>query len=360
MSVMLFANCTHLATKSNPNTFTANEILRIDSLFADFSGQRPGAAVLIAKKDKTLFSKGYGLIDVNTAEKITSNTPFYLASASKQFTAMAILQLIAAEKLDQDTTLGNIFPDFPAYGRQITIQHLLTHQSGLPEINTQQGKPLTDHDRLQQLYTQKALEFVPGTKCSYSNTGYSVLAAVVAKVAKIPFDVYMQQEVFGPIGMKNTMYYANSNKQYKGYHILKDTIVQAPGPRDATMGSGSVYTSINDYFQWHLALSSTKLLSKPLLDQSFTAQKGTKNRWGHYGYGWYVIQNDAYTYVEHGGVSQSAGFICFTAHIPKEQLTVAVFTNRAWTKANAASQNIGKTIKMLLHMATKGKFPKPE
>lgn len=360
----LSSGCAQLTTKKKgilqANKISSKDSLLIDSLFVDFSKDRPGAAVMIAKDDNILYENGFGLIDLKNKKYINSDTKFFLASASKQFTAVAILQLIDKGKLKLETTLKDIFPDFPKYGKDITIQYLLTHQSGLKEINRIPGKQVTDNDRLRKLYETDSLLFFPGSKYEYSNTGYSILAEIVAKISKIPFDDYMQQYIFSPIKMTNTLYYGNSMQQNIGYKITKDSIIQAQGVRDATMGSGSVYTSINDYFKWHLALNNYNLISKELQIKSYSPQDGTKNRWGYYGYGWNVLKNNTYSFVEHGGISQSTGFICFTARIPEENITVAIFTNRAWSRENLASQNIGNRAKVLLHIATNGKFPSPE
>jgi|GEM_PF-208346 len=345
------------------NLLSTEHTRLIDSLFLDFSANRPGATVMIAKGDQLLFCKSYGQIDLDGSKQATNDTRYHLASASKQFTAMAILQLVEAGKIGLSTSLQEVFPAFPEYGKLITIQHLLTHQSGLAEINPPKKEEnaglMTDSYRLEQLMLLDSLQFVPGTACEYNNTGYSVLAEIVRKISGMEFGIYMEQEIFSKIGMTGTIYYSEAATTNVGYHILSDTIVRAPGARDETKGSGSVYTSANDYFKWHLALCSDKLLAPDLLSQAFTPQAGTKNRWGTYGYGWYTMEHGGYPYVEHGGITQSAGFISFTARIPQEKITVAIFTNRAWTRANTPSQNIGKRAKVLLSIASEGHFSMP-
>ncbi|MEP1306261.1 MAG: serine hydrolase [Balneola sp.] len=356
-----FGQSKTIATNTLKNNITQKDSVLIDSLFLDFSGNRPGAAVMIAKGNKLIYCKGFGIMDLDKKEKVTCNSKFYLASASKQFTAMAILKLIDQGKLTLKTTLKEIFPEFPEYGKQITIQQLLTHQSGLVEINKiNDGNPaklLTDNDRLKALMVTDSIAFPAGTKCEYSNTAFSVLAEIVSKLSGIPFDEFMEKEIFSIADMNATNYYQNNKNPNIGYQILEDTIQKANGISDATMGSGSVYTSPNDYFKWHLALSQKKLISHSIQEKAYTAQEGTKNNWGQYGYGWVVLNNDVYNYVEHGGISQSAGFTCFTARIPEEDITVAIFTNRGWSKHNIPSQNIGTRAKVLLSIATNRNFP---
>lgn len=333
----------------------------IDSIFTDYSGNRPGAAVLIAKGDKLVYCKSYGLIDMEKNVAVSCDTKFHLASASKQFTAMAILKLIDEDKLSFDTNLQQIFPKFPDYGKHITIQHLLTHQSGLVEINTSSGDPIgflmKDRDRLNRLMQMDSISFPAGTKLKYSNTAFSVLAEIVSELSGLSFDEYMQIEIFSKVGMNATSYYPNNIQRNIGYRILQDSIIKAKGASDATMGSGTVYTTANDYFKWHLALSNNKLISSHLHDLAYKAQEGTRNKWGHYGYGWAVAKNEKFDFVEHGGITQSAGFMSFTARIPDEKITVAIFTNRAWSKANLPSQNIGNRAKVLLSIATGREFP---
>ena len=345
----------------NISSISQEDSKLIDSMFIDFDGNRPGATVMIAKGNKVLFFKTYGLMNIDKQTRPTSTTQYHLASTSKQFTAMAILKLIDDGKLSFSSTMQDVFPGYPGFGKSITIQHLLTHQSGIPEINklpnTDRNRLISDQDRLIQSMKIDSLQFAPGTKYTYSNTGFSILAAIVSKVSGMAFEDYMQKEIFDPEGMSTTGYYPNAKKPNVGYHILEDTIKLANGSADINMGSGSVYTSMKDYFKWHLALCHESIVSSELHQLAYTPQEGTKNQWGTYGYGWNTNEKKGVQYAEHGGVTQSCGFVTFTARIPKEKITVAIFTNRAWTRANIPSQNIGNRAKVLLSIASDRKFP---
>src|SRR6266403_538712 len=187
-----------------------------DSVFATLvKPDEPGLAVVVRKNGRTLFERGYGVRDLRSKAKIDAHTNFRLASFSKQFTAMAIILLVHDGKLRYDETLTEIFPDFPAYGKAITVRNLLNHTSGLPDyedlmdaLEKKSGptwspqKQIQDAEVLELLKKEKAGKFAPGTSWSYSNSGYVVLGLIVSKVSGKTFGDFLQARIFVPLKME--------------------------------------------------------------------------------------------------------------------------------------------------------------
>ena len=174
----------------------------IDAIFAPLVEARsPGAAVLVRKHARTIFLRGYGVRDRRTLQKIDRRTTFRLASCTKQFTATAAMLLVHDGKLTYDTRLTDIFPDFPDYGRAITVRHLLTHTSGLPDYEDLMGEQWTSTHQIQDeevlsLLKNAKPKFAPGTSWAYSNSGYVVLGLIVARVSGVPFPQFLRRSHF--------------------------------------------------------------------------------------------------------------------------------------------------------------------
>src|SRR5947208_10903948 len=182
-------------------------------------GKAPGIAVLVRKNGRNVFERGYGVTDLRSYAKIDPRTNFRLASFTKQFTAMSILLLVHDGKIRREAALTDVFPEFPAYGKAITIRHLLTHMSGLPDYEDlmaaaekRKGAPIwtdsrqiQDAEVLQLLEQEAAGKFAPGTRWSYSNSGYVVLGLVVAKISGKPFSEFLRERIFAPLQMSQTV-----------------------------------------------------------------------------------------------------------------------------------------------------------
>src|SRR5882762_2511730 len=197
----------------------------IDSLFAKFvSAHDPGCAVLVIKDGQPVLRKGYGVADLRTLQKIGPETNFRLASLTKQFTAMAVMLLVHDGKLHYEERLTDVFPDFPAYGKAITIGQLLNHTSGLidyEDIMSKQYAGISD-DKIPQIRDVGVLDllkhetgtkFTPGSRWAYSNSGYVVLAMVVEKRAGMKFGDFLRQRIFLPLRMTGTIAYEKGRNE---------------------------------------------------------------------------------------------------------------------------------------------------
>src|SRR6266446_7227355 len=187
---------------------------KIDAIFSGVtSPDAPGLAVLVRKNGSTVFERGYGVRELRTKRKIDAHANFRLASFTKQFTAMAIMLLVHDGKLRYDETLAEVFPDFPAYGKTITVRNLLNHTSGLPDyedLMTATETPrnswiwtptrqIQDAEVFELLKKENHGKFAPGTSWSYSNSGYVLLGVIVSKVSGQSYGEFLRERIFAPL-----------------------------------------------------------------------------------------------------------------------------------------------------------------
>src|SRR6266478_405221 len=246
---------------------------KIDELFrAVTDDESPGLAVLVRKSGRTLFESGYGVRDLRSKARIDARTNFRLASFTKQFTAMAIMLLVHDGKLRYDQTLSEVFPDFPAYGKSITIGNLLNHTSGLPDYEDLMDacekksgptwspqKQIQDTEVLELLKKEKAGKFAPGTSWSYSNSGYVVLGLIVSKVSGKTFGDFLQARIFVPLKMDCTIVFQNGKntvaKRAFGHSRENNALKQTDqSSTSATLGDGGIYSNLEDLAKWDDAL----------------------------------------------------------------------------------------------------------
>src|SRR4051812_12891340 len=252
---------------------------RLNQVFGELhaDAKSPGFAVLVRDHGKTIFKRAVGVTDLRTKNPLTPTTNFRLASCTKQFTAMSIMLLVHDGKLRYDQTLTDVFPDFPAYGKNITIRNLLNHSGGLPdyedlmELPANQGrwseqKQISDAEVLALLKKESRGKFTPGTQWSYSNSGYVVLGLVVSKVSGMSFPEFLRARIFAPLKMSHTLAYvkgtntvpqrAYGNTQRNGKFVETDQ-----SSTSATLGDGGVYSNLVDLAKWDDALTHNTLLS---------------------------------------------------------------------------------------------------
>jgi CubicO group peptidase (beta-lactamase class C family) len=351
---------------------------KLDSLFTPLANPKsPGLAVLVQKDGHTLFRKGYGVRDLRTLNRIDTKTNFRLASCTKQFTAMAIMLLVHDGKLRYDDKLTGIFPDFPDYARAITIPHLLTHTSGLPdyedlmEIAEKAHGPtwtpthqIQDREVLDLLKHQANGKFQPGTSWSYSNSAYVVLGLIVAKVSGEPFDQFLHDRIFQPLQMSRTLAYINGKNsppdRAYGHNKDVDQFVQADQSfTSATLGDGGIYSNLVDLAKWDTALRTGVLLSQEemkagklpvrLLDGSqphWPIQPGDDNlnpgKPVSYGFGWFLDPYKGRARMWHSGTTQ--GFRTVIERFTEDNLTIIILSNRTDLDPSALALRVAESI----------------
>lgn len=297
---------------------------------------QPGFAVLVRKGNDVLSRGGYGMANMELAVPMQADMKFRIASQTKQFTAVAVLQLVQAGKLQLTDTVGSILKDYPAVGRDLTIHQLLTHTAGLknlsrlPEFRENKPKDATLADMV-ALFSALPLEFKPGTQFRYSNSNYVLLTAIIEAVSKQSYADYLQQHVFTPLGMSHSGYDSASTilpKRASGYEQGPAGLVNA---RSISMtrpqGAGALYSTVDDLNLWDQALYTDKLLKQPLLQQSFVRHKSLDGTPQPYGYGWMMADWETVPTQEHSGGIE--GFSSYIIRIPSEQVYVTVLANSA-------------------------------
>lgn len=324
---------------------------QIDAIFKPLVAEgTPGFAVGVFREGKIVFVKGYGLADLEHRTAITPSTDFRLASLTKQFTATAIMLLVHDGKLSYDDPIKKVLPEFPAYGKRITIRNLLNHTSGLKdyediyEKETADTPPdkiaqLKDRDVLQIEEQQDATLFTPGTKWQYSNSGYALLAMIVERVSGKSFGDFLQDRVFHPLHMDSTLAYEKGKNEVpnRAFGYRKDGATglwkfSDQSPTSAVLGDGGVYTSIEDLAKWDDALSHFRLLSASEMKPAWTpvdvpgGVKGPDDSPSAYGFGWYLDPYKGRRRMWHYG--ETIGFLNSIQRFPDDKLTVVVLSNR--------------------------------
>ena len=326
-----------------------------DSIYAPLvTAHSPGLAVLVRQNGRTLFERGYGVRDLRTQAAIDGRTNFRLASFTKQFTAMAVMLLARDGKLRYETTLTEIFPGFPAYGRAITVRHLLTHTSGLPDYEDLMGPGWTSDHQIQDAEVLNLLEresrakFAPGTSWAYSNSGYVVLGLIVAKISGEPFGRFLHDRIFEPLHMGRTLMYVKGENTMAGRaygHSRRngEFVETDQSSTSATQGDGGIYSNLEDLAKWDDALRKGSLLDPDRMRPALTPVKlmdGSEPHWPtapggdnlapgrpvSYGFGWFLDPYSGRARMWHSG--STTGFRTAIERFPDDRLTIVVLCNR--------------------------------
>jgi len=321
----------------------------------------PGLAALVRQDGKTVFSRGYGVRDLRSRERIDPATSFRLASLTKAFTAMAVMLLVHDGKLRYEDALTDVFPAFPAYGRAVTLRHLLTHTSGLPDYEDlmaaaeKKGGPLwtaehqiQDDEVFALLRGETKGRFAPGTSWAYSNSGYVVLGLAVARVSGVSFGDFLRHRIFTPLEMDGTLAYAKGRNEVRrrafGHARDGGSFREADqSPTSATLGDGGVYSSLDDLAKWDEALRLSELLSPGAMRPALTPAKladGSSPRWPaapaddnlqpgqpvSYGFGWFLDPWRGHPRTWHHG--STSGFRSVIERFTDDRVTVVILANR--------------------------------
>jgi D-alanyl-D-alanine carboxypeptidase len=307
----------------------------IDRVLADkFHSDAPGAAVLAIKDGRILLRKGYGLADLELGVPIDPTHVFRIGSMTKQFTAVAILQLVEAGKIRLDDEITTYVPDYPLGGNRVTLSQLLTHTAGIPSIESQPEwlKTWRQDMTVTQLLAftkDKPLDFAPGTDWKYSNSGYFLLGAVIEKSSRQSYADYIQTHIFTPAGMTSSSYGGEKRvipQRIPGYS--RDGTGWANAPyisMTQPFSAGALLSNVDDLWKWEQALSAGKLVSPALLAKAYTQVELPDGRTTNYGFGWQLGALGKRRTVEHGGGIQ--GFSSYELRIPDANFYVAILCN---------------------------------
>lgn len=338
----------------------------------------PGLAVYVRCGPQSSIFRAYGLRDLlRSRVPIDSATNFRLASLTKQFTAMAVMLLVHDGKLRYEQTITGIWPDFPAYGKNITVRHLLQHTSGLPDYEDLMEaaektkgplwwpeKQIQDQEVLALLKAATHGKFAPGSSWAYSNSGYVLLGLIVAKTSGMSFPDFLRARIFAPLHMDNTLAYVKGKNEVtnRAYgHTLKegDSFRETDqSPTSATLGDGGVYSNLLDLAKWDDALRNNSLLTaeemKAALRPAVLAD-GSPTRWPaaasddnldpgkpvSYGFGWFLDPyQDQGLHPRMWHYGSTMGFRTAIERYTEQPLTVIVLCNRTDLDPHTLAQKI--------------------
>ncbi len=296
---------------------------------------RPGIAILVAKDGKVLYREGFGYADVKNKIPVTPDTKFRIGSVTKQFTAAAILKLQENNLLNVNDKLSKYIPDFPR-GDEVTLYQLVTHISGIhsytsnPDFLDKVTKTISP-DSLVNAIKKDPYDFNPGEKMLYNNSGYFMLGYIIGKVSGKPYDVYLKETFFDPLGMTNTgVHYAGIKLEHeaKGYASnMGDYQESLNWDMSWAGGAGAIYSTVDDLLKWNEALHNGKVLSEKSMKEALTPAilKNGEEPSMKYGYGLGFSKFRGEEVVGHSGGLH--GFITQLSYYPKEKLTVVMFSN---------------------------------
>lgn len=343
-----FSSANAYAKSQSKTEVDAERIQQIDQLLtASYKSTDPGAVILIAKDGKPLLRKAYGMADVEKGVALKVEDVFRIGSVTKSFTATAILLLEEEGKLSVKDEITRFFQDFPMQGRKITIEHLLTHTSGVATYtdmpSVRNATNLSNPLEVINLFKDAPMMNVPGEQFVYNNSGYYLLGAVIEQVSGMSYADFVAKRIFTPLGMHSTAYEGRERapgaglaaKRVTGYRTQDGRFMLAP---DITMNlifsSGGLVSTADDLNRWQDAMASEKLLKPATWKRVFTPAALNSGKPIEYGYGWVLRKLRGQPMREHSGVV--AGFQAMVLTLPQEKLSLVFLTNQQ------ARQNVAR------------------
>ncbi|WP_296951776.1 serine hydrolase [uncultured Massilia sp.] len=313
----------------------ADTAARIDAaLAASYKPDAPGVTVIVVKDGRTVLRKAYGMADIAHKVPLAPDTPMRLGSITKQFTSTAILMLVDEGKVKLDDDITVYLPGYPTHGKSITVEHLLTHTSGIasytgkPAYEKTMGKDLTVAQMIDS-FKDDPLDFEPGTRYKYNNSGYFLLGAIVEKVSGMRYDEFVAQRIFVPLGMTRTAYEGHARSkavQAVGYSAGGGGFAPSAAlSMTQPYAAGAIVSTVDDLARWDAAVSSGKLLKAASWQRAFTPYTLASGKGTGYGYGWQVATMQGVPMIGHGGGIN--GFNTFAVRLPSEHVYVAVLGN---------------------------------
>ncbi len=300
-----------------------------------FAPDQPGASVIVVKDGRTVFRKALGMADIELGVPLQPDMVFRLGSITKQFTAVSILMLAEEGKLSLQDRIEKFLPGYPTQGYAITIEHLLTHTSGIQSYTDIPGwmtskilAPMTVTE-LVDGFKKEPMQFAPGEKWAYNNSAFVLLGAIIEKVSGKTYEAFVKERIFEPLGMTSS-YYGSTEpiipKRVPGYTMDGGRLRNA-GYLSMTQpyAAGSLSSSVDDLARWDAALYTEKILKKASLEKAWTSYALKSGEATKYGYGWALSRVRGRRSIEHGG--GIFGFSTYALRLPDERIYVAVLTN---------------------------------
>jgi len=301
---------------------------------AFFKGQQPGGVVLVTQGDQVLLRRAYGMADIENGVAMRPDATLRLASVTKQFTAVAVMQLVQAGKLRLETPLDTLDPALAGPMGKVTVQQLLTHTSGIKNVSSipaSRAARREDADALSLIgyFKDLPLEFASGTRFRYSNSNYIVLTHLIQRLSGQSYAEYMQQAIFQPLGMQHTRYdthLAIIPGRAHGYRKAQGVLQNADFiSMTQPQGAGGLISTVDDLARWHQALRDGTLVPAALLAQAMSKTVLADGKASPYGFGWIIGQVQGVADVEHGGFIN--GFNSYVVQLKAPDVFATVLTN---------------------------------
>lgn len=312
---------------------------RIDELFAWVAPDAPGCVVGIARDGKVVVNRAYGVADLERRTPLTTETRFDIGSLQKQFVAAAVLLLVQDGRVALDDDIHRFVPELPDYGDAITVDHLLTHTSGLRDWTALLQMSRADETALAAILRQRGLNFAPGEEWSYSNSGYVLLKELVARVSGMPFGEFARDRLFAPLGMSATSYVEDTSTAGPGLALAYQKTDD--GWRPAMLagnerGGGALLSTTGDLLTWNDALSSARLggFVTAKLHEPARLNNG---RVLSYARGLFLDDDEGGRVIWHTG--SAAGYKALLGRFPQQGLSIALLSNAG---DNAQRQAAGR------------------
>jgi CubicO group peptidase (beta-lactamase class C family) len=313
---------------------------------AEMARQRiPGFSLAVLRGDSILLARGYGEANVEHHVPATDSTVYQSGSVGKQFTAAGVMLLVEDGKITLDDSITRHIPELPASWRSITIRHLLSHTSGIPDYadSTLDYRRDYTEDDLVRLAASLSPAFAPGERWSYSNTGYLLLGILIRRVTGTFYGDFLRERIFAPLGMGDTRIISEADiipRRADGYRLVKGVLEhqQWVSPSLNTTADGSLYLTVRDLAKWAVNLNHPAVPSAASVAAGWTPIRLNGGGSYSYGFGWAVDPQRGYRHVGHGGSWQ--GFRASIQRYPDFGVTVIVLANLAQARVEAMSRLI--------------------
>jgi CubicO group peptidase (beta-lactamase class C family) len=315
---------------------------KVDALFANWTASTPGCAIGVATDGQPVLAKGYGMADLEHDVRLSPDSILEAGSVSKQFTAAAVMLLAREGKLSLDDQARKYIPELPDYASPLTIRHLLNHTSGLRDWGSVAGiagwprttRVHTHAHVLEIVARQRALNFTPGTRWSYSNTGFNLAAIIVQRVSGMPFTEFTRTRLFQPLGLAHTSWRDDYTRIVNGRalaYTVRDGAFHTDMPFENVYGNGGLLTTVGDLLKWNEHYDAP-----PPADAAMTAEQQTPGHFNDgrvhgYGLGLFVGAYKGLREVYHSG--STAGYSAFLTRFPDQHVSVAVLCNSTTAQA---------------------------
>ncbi len=316
------------------SAFGQNLKIEMDAMMtAQYKSDEPGAVALVAKGGKLIYRQAFGMANLEHNIVMTPEHVFEIGSITKQFTSVSILMLMEQGKLALEDPITKFIEKYPTHGHTITIRHLLTHTSGIKSYTgMERWTKLWRNDmtpmEMIDLFKNEPMDFAPGEKWEYNNSAYFMLGYIIEKTSGVPYPQFLEKNIFGPLGMKNSYFGSKSmiiKNRAQGYQKKENYVNAEYLSLSQPYAAGSIMSTVDDLLTWQLSIQSNKLVKHETMQKAFTDNKLNNGKPTHYGFGWELNDINGSATIEHsGGIF---GYSTNAIYLPKEDVFVAVFDN---------------------------------